>query len=34
MQIVDPKWKKMFDDDWPTALEELKKLSEKQLSEV
>jgi uncharacterized protein YndB with AHSA1/START domain len=34
MQVVDPKWKKMLDDGWPTALEELKKLSEKQLSEV
>lgn len=34
MQVKSPEWKKMFDDGWPTALQELKKLSEKQLSEV
>ncbi len=34
MEVKKPEWKKMFDDGWPTALEELKKLSEKQLSEV
>jgi uncharacterized protein YndB with AHSA1/START domain len=34
IQIKNPEWKKMFDEGWPTALEELKKLSEKQLSEV
>jgi uncharacterized protein YndB with AHSA1/START domain len=27
-------WTKMFDDGWPTALQELKKLSEKQLAEA
>ncbi|WP_165823820.1 SRPBCC family protein [Pseudochryseolinea flava] len=28
---TNPEWKKMFDDGWPTALEELKKLSERKL---
>lgn len=34
--IVDttPEWRKMFDDGWPTGLQELKKLSEKQAVEV
>jgi uncharacterized protein YndB with AHSA1/START domain len=27
-----PEWRKMFDDGWPTALEELKKISERQLA--
>jgi uncharacterized protein YndB with AHSA1/START domain len=29
-----PEWRKMFDDGWPTALQELKKISERQLAEV
>ena len=29
-----PEWRNMFDDGWPTALSDLKTLSEKQLSEV
>ncbi len=28
---TNPEWKKMFDDGWPTALQELKKLAEGQL---
>lgn len=32
--VKNAEWKKMFDDGWPTALDELKRLSEKQLSEV
>jgi uncharacterized protein YndB with AHSA1/START domain len=31
---ANPEWKKMFDDGWPTALEELKKLSERKLAAV
>lgn len=27
-----PEWKKMFDEGWPDALEELKKLTEQQLT--
>jgi uncharacterized protein YndB with AHSA1/START domain len=27
-----PEWAKMFDEGWPTALEELKKLAERQLT--
>ena len=29
-----PEWRKMFDDGWPTALEELKTISERQLAAV
>lgn len=29
-----PEWGKMFDEGWPTALEELKKLTERQLAAV
>lgn len=29
-----PEWKKMFDDGWPGALEELKKITERQMAEV
>ena len=29
-----PEWKQMFDDGWPTALEELRKISERQLERV
>lgn len=32
--LTPPEWKAMFDDGWPIALEELKKLAERQLSEV
>ncbi len=28
---TNPEWSKMFDEGWPTALEELKKLAEQQL---
>jgi uncharacterized protein YndB with AHSA1/START domain len=28
---TNPEWRKMFDDGWPNALEELKKLSERKL---
>ena len=29
-----PEWEKMFEDGWPTALQELKRLCEKQFAEV
>lgn len=29
-----PEWRKMFDDGWPGALKELKRLSEQQLASV
>ena len=29
-----PEWRKMFDDGWPAALEELKRLAEKQVAPV
>ena len=29
-----PEWKQMFDDGWPTALMELKQISERQLERV
>jgi uncharacterized protein YndB with AHSA1/START domain len=29
-----PEWKKMFDDGWPTALQELKRITEQQLAVV
>lgn len=29
-----PEWRKMFDDGWPGALEELKRISEGQLTEA
>jgi uncharacterized protein YndB with AHSA1/START domain len=28
----NPEWRQMFDDGWPTALEELKKITERQLT--
>jgi uncharacterized protein YndB with AHSA1/START domain len=31
---TNPEWSKMFDDGWPTALEELKKIAERQLAAV
>lgn len=31
---TNPEWKQMFEDGWPTALEELKKLAERQLAAV
>lgn len=31
---TNPQWRKMFDDGWPTALEELKKISERRLAKV
>jgi uncharacterized protein YndB with AHSA1/START domain len=31
---TNPEWKKMFDDGWPTALQELKKITERQLEAV
>jgi hypothetical protein len=29
---TNAEWRKMFDDGWPAALEELKKISERQLA--
>jgi uncharacterized protein YndB with AHSA1/START domain len=29
---TNPEWRKMFDDGWPTALQELKKITEGQLT--
>jgi uncharacterized protein YndB with AHSA1/START domain len=29
---TSPEWRNMFDDGWPTALNELKKISERQLA--
>ncbi|HZY78455.1 MAG TPA: SRPBCC domain-containing protein [Cyclobacteriaceae bacterium] len=29
-----PEWQKMFDDGWPGALDELKKISERQMASV
>jgi len=34
MMETPPEWAKMFDEGWPTALEELKKLAERQLTTV
>jgi uncharacterized protein YndB with AHSA1/START domain len=31
---TNPEWRKMFDDGWPTALEELKKISKRELEVV
>jgi uncharacterized protein YndB with AHSA1/START domain len=31
---TNPEWRKMFDDGWPAALQELKKLAERQLAAV
>jgi uncharacterized protein YndB with AHSA1/START domain len=31
---TQPAWRKMFDDGWPAALQELKKITERQLEEV
>jgi uncharacterized protein YndB with AHSA1/START domain len=31
---TNPEWRKMFDDGWPTALQELKKITERQLEAV
>ena len=31
---TNPEWKKMFDEGWPVALEELKKIAEQQLALV
>ena len=31
---IYPAWRQMFDEGWPTALEELKKIAERQLTAV
>ena len=31
---TSPAWRKMFDDGWPTALEELKNIAERKLASV
>jgi uncharacterized protein YndB with AHSA1/START domain len=31
---TNPAWRQMFDDGWPTALQDLKSITERQLAEV
>lgn len=31
---TNPEWRKMFDDGWPKALDELKRVSERQMASV